>query len=50
VGEEARGIVVHDLEVGDEGRARVFALEEVVGQERVLGHAPLEARVKASTS
>ncbi len=42
VGQQAGGIVVHDLEVGDEGGARVDAFEQVVGQERVLGHAAVE--------
>ena len=42
MGEDARGVVVDDLDVGDERRARVEPLEEVVRQERVLGHAPLE--------
>ena len=36
------GVVVHHLDVGDERRARVEALEEVVREEGVLGHAPVE--------
>ena len=40
--EDARGIVVHHLHVRHERGARVQALEEVVRQEGVLGHAPLE--------
>ena len=44
VREDARRIVVDDLDVGDEGRARVEALEEVVRQQRVLRHAALERR------
>ena len=50
VGEDARRVVVDDLDVGDEGRARVEALEEVVGEERVLGDAFGEGGAKASTS
>ena len=42
VREHARRIVVDDLDVGDERRARVEPFEEVVRQQRVLGHAPLE--------
>ncbi len=42
VDEDARRVVVHDLHVRDERGARVEALEEVVRQEGVLGHAPLE--------
>ena len=42
VGENARGVVVHHLDVGDEGRAGVQPLEQIVRQERVLGHAPIE--------
>ena len=42
VREDARRVVVDDLDVGDESRARVEPLEEVVGQERVLGHAAVE--------
>ena len=44
MGEHARGIVVHHLDVGDEGRPGVQALEQVVREQRVLGHAPLERR------
>ena len=46
VGEQVRGVVVHHLDVRHEGRARVDALEEVVGQERVLGHASLDRGVE----
>ena len=44
VGEHARRIVVHDLDVGHERRARVESLEQIVRQQRVLRHAPLERR------
>ena len=44
VREDARRIVVDDLDVGDEGRPRIEALEEVVRQQRVLRHAPFERR------
>ena len=44
VREDARRIVVHDLDVGDQRRARVEALEQVVRQQRVLRHAALERR------
>ena len=36
VGQHAGGIVVHDLDVGDERRARVEPLEQVVREQRVL--------------
>ena len=42
VGEDAGRVVVHHLDVGDQGRARVQPLEEVVREESVLRHAPLE--------
>ncbi len=42
VSEDARRIVVDHLDVGDESRARVQPLEEVVREESVLGNAPLE--------
>ena len=42
VSEDARRVVVDHLDVGDERRARVQPLEEVVREQRVLGHAPLE--------
>ena len=44
VGEDARRVIVHDLDVGDEGGARVEPLEEVVREQGVLGHASLEGR------
>ena len=44
VREHARRIVVDDLDVGDERGARVEALEQVVRQQRVLGHAAVERR------
>ena len=46
VGEHARRVVVDQLESLDERRARVEALEQVVRQERVLGHAPVERRAE----
>ena len=42
VRQDAGGEVVHELEVGDQRGARVQALEQVVRQHRVLGHAPRE--------
>ena len=44
VREDARRIVVDDLDVGDEGRPRIEALEQIVRQQRVLRHAALERR------
>src|SRR5205814_9508893 len=44
VREHARGIVIDHLEVGDERRARVESLEEIVRQQGILGHAVLESR------
>ena len=44
VREHARGIVVHDLDVADQRRPRVEAFEQVVRQQRVLGHAAVERR------
>ena len=44
VREDARRVVVHDLDVGDERRARVEPLEQIVRQQRVLRHAALERR------
>ena len=40
--QHVRRIVVDDFGVGDERRARVQAFEQVVRQQRVLGHAALE--------
>jgi hypothetical protein len=42
VGEDARGIVVHDLDVGHQGRARVEPFEQVVRQQGVLRDAAIE--------
>jgi hypothetical protein len=42
VREDARGIVVDQLEIARERGARVEAFEEVVRQQRVLGHALAE--------
>ena len=42
--EDARRIVVDDLDVRDEGRSRIEALEEIVRQQRVLRHTTLERR------
>ncbi len=42
VREDARRIVVDDLDVGDQRRPRVQALEQVVRQQCVLGHPALE--------
>ena len=42
VRENVARVVVHDLDVRDERRPRMQALEEVVGEERVLGYAALE--------
>ena len=44
VREHARRVVVHDLDVGHERRARVEALEQIVRQQRVLRHASVERR------
>ena len=46
VGEDARGVVVHDLDVGHQRRARVESLEQIVREQRVLRHAPFERRRK----
>ncbi len=42
VREDARRIVVDDLDIGDERRTRIEALEEVVRQQGVLRHASFE--------
>jgi hypothetical protein len=42
VREDARWIVVDHLDIRDEGRAGIKPLEQVVRQQRVLRHAPLE--------
>ncbi len=42
VGEVAAGIVVDEVDVGDEAGARVEPFEQVVAEERVLRHAPGE--------
>jgi hypothetical protein len=42
--EDARRIVIDDLDVGDEGRTGIEALEEVVRQQGILRHAPVERR------
>ena len=44
VGEDARRVVVHHLDVGHEAGAGVEPLEEVVREERVVGDAPVERR------
>ena len=44
VGEDARRVVVHHLDVRHEAGAGVDPLEQVVGEERVVGDAPLERR------
>ena len=44
VREHARRIVVDDLDVGDERGPRVEPLEQIVRQQRVLRHAPVERR------
>ena len=44
MGEDTRRVVVDHLEVGDEGRASVDTLEEVVRQQRILGHTAVEGR------
>ena len=44
VGQDAGRIVVHDLDVRDERRARVEPLEQIVRQQRVLRHASVERR------
>ncbi len=44
VREDARWIVVHDFDVGDERSPRVEAFEEVVREHGVFGHAVLERR------
>src|SRR4030042_549472 len=41
-GEDARGIVVHDLNVRDERGAGINSFEEVMGKKGVLGHAIFE--------
>ena len=46
VGQNARGVVVHDLDVADQCGPRVQALEEIVRQQRVLGHAIFQSRRK----
>ncbi len=40
--EDARRIVIHHFDVRHERGTGVHSLEEIVGQERVLGYAPLE--------
>ena len=40
VGEVSRGIVVVQLDVGDQPGARVHSLDQVVGKQRVFGEAP----------
>ena len=44
VREDARRVVVDDLDVGDQGRPRIEAFEEIVRQQRVLRHPALERR------
>ncbi len=42
VGEDARRVVVDDLDVGDQRGARMQPFEEIVRQQRVLGHPSFE--------
>ncbi len=44
--EVASWIVVDDVDIGDEPGARVKALEEVVTEQRVLGHSPGERGIE----
>ena len=44
VGQHVRRVVVDDLDVGDERGPRVNALEQIVREQRVLGHAAFERR------
>ena len=46
MGQDARRIVVHQLDIGDQRRAGVDPLEQVVREQRVLGHPPLERRAE----
>jgi hypothetical protein len=47
VREDARGIVVHDLEVGHQRRPGIEPLEKVVRKHGVLGYAVFEGRHKS---